>query len=109
MREASESGQIRKAAIDVLVRNINSYLPSGWGKGDRLEFQTASALVWLLSALAIDAGAPELEAKAKRVWSELHGLQPPVGWLPASCEDPLIQQAFALGWPDEMRNANAES
>lgn len=88
--------------MDCLVRDINENFASGWGSGALLELRTAAPLVWLLNALDIDAGASYLRENAKHTWGALLESYPKPGWRPQSPEDPLIQGAFRIGWPEKV-------
>ena len=48
---------------------------------------------------------PESVQRAERVLGNLENLQPPCDWLPRSAVDPLIEKAFAIGWPPNEPNA----
>lgn len=100
MEEARTRGTLRKAAMDVLVRELNGHLPGGWGQGDRVQFHTGGAYAWWVNALTVAARSPELEPAAQRIWQALIRAAPPIGWRPSSVDDPLIQSAFGEGWPE---------
>jgi hypothetical protein len=100
LREAKRTHRMRSAIADSLVRELNERLPAGWNTGDRPEFGAAmSATTWETSIIA-EAGMPELEPVADRIWQALRDVPPPTGWRPRDAEDPLIRRAFDAGWPE---------
>jgi hypothetical protein len=90
--EAKNEVDIRQAAKDSLVRELNYQLPNGWRRGAKNDFETASAYAdWIVR---IEQKRSELKSKAKDVWDSLQGLNPPVGWVPQSPDDRFISEAF---------------
>jgi hypothetical protein len=69
--EASDRDEVRQVAMDGFSREVVENLKRGWGVGP----------------------------KGDAVWNSLKEIQPPRGWLPSGPNDPLIQAAFARGWP----------
>lgn len=93
--EANSEIEIRQAAMDSLVRELNYQLPMGWRHGAKDDFETASAYAdWVVR---IEQKQSDLKKKAKGVWESLEKLNPPVGWRPQSPNDRLISDAF-LSW-----------
>ncbi len=85
--------------MDSLVRDLNYYLPDGWPEEPNRHFKLAHACtVWFVR---LKMAHEELETVADNVESALRELPPPVGWKPASPNDPLIEAAFARCWPVE--------
>jgi len=99
MDEAGQSGTIRDAASDALVRFFRSRLRRGWAKGFHAVYNTVCVHADWVVALTEGEGYAELRPLLDRVWRSLEELSPPVGWVPASPEDPYIRQAFDEGWP----------
>jgi hypothetical protein len=96
-REAREGGSIREAAKDCLVREINGQLRRGWGRGGRVDFQTAGVYAnWMIE---VTRAEPDVRPMVDVVWRELKNLNPDEGWLPSSPDDPLVLAAFSRRWP----------
>ena len=102
--EAVESGRMRHAASDALVRKLHEHLPRGWKRGD-------DAVNRAMLAYAEWAGIVETRAKLVgnpisahiflAVWRALERIGPPEGWLPSDARDDILVRAFAEGWPPE--------
>jgi hypothetical protein len=106
-REAQQQGRIRAAAKDCLAREITGQLRHGWGKGVRVDFQTAGAYAnWVTELTRFQ---PDVRPMADAVWRTLNELKPPPGWLPVGPDDPHIAAAFAAGWPDSDENETQHS
>lgn len=101
MREAISTDQIRMAAMDCLVREINEALPEGWGVGERIRFRTSAVgALWIAELTAeTDKGDLRIKTFARSIWKEIKDLPPDRGWRPVSVDDPLIQHAFSEHWP----------
>lgn len=91
---AEEDQQARKAAVrDSLTRFLRGALRTGWGHGKYWESRVGSALAsWTVTW----GGGDELQ----RVKKALFSLRPPPGWIPGPEDDPILAQAFDLGWPE---------
>jgi hypothetical protein len=101
-REAVEQREVRRFAMELLVREMRAALPSGWHhiKDKGLDGRTVSAVAELDTQLK-NAQAPQADLEAvDRTWKGLLALGPPIGWLPKDTDDPLIQKAFEMGWPE---------
>lgn len=97
-REAVDSGKLRDAAIDCLVRELHRHLKRGWGKGMRADFHTAGVYaVWVGEVTRF---TPSVRPQADAVWQALAASRPPQGWLPSSSADLLVLNAFSIGWPN---------
>jgi hypothetical protein len=96
--EAEAKGSLRDAAMDSLARDLHAYLPNGWRNGAKEDFDTSSAFaVW---ATRLEQRSANVKAYANAVWDALEALSPPAGWSPTGPDDPLVKQAFLLGWPN---------
>lgn len=109
MEEARQTGHVRDAAMDALVRSLNRSVPLGWGVASNADFEHASAYTDWLGILKFRARMPELEAAALRVFEVLKALPPPKGWHPSAPNDPLIAEAFIRGWPPADRNSSMKT
>lgn len=98
--EAVSFNEIAYLAQTSLYRRIKEYFPQGWMLGSRPEWQLACTYSdWLMCL------PPELmdnsRLKAKRVWRLLiNDIKPPVGWIPSSYSDKILQDAF-MHWDGE--------
>lgn len=99
--EANAPETIRVAAMDSLAREIYRYLPNGWNKNAKSDFDTARVYASWIGM--IQEKEPNLRQRAQAVFDALDKLNPPVGWLPAGTHDPVLLHAFALGWPEEPK------
>jgi hypothetical protein len=97
--EAANRDEVRHRAMDGFTREIVENLKRGWGVGKHVEFRTAGVHAAWMALLEFRADAPHLRPKGAAVWDSLKALQPPRGWLPSGPDDPLIEAAFAQGWP----------
>ena len=95
---------LRKHAMDSLVRTIAAEFPQGWN----LEAGSAArrARVWMRwhtvhATLVQPADSADMEERLKRVWVALKAAEPPCGWQPKCGADPIIRAAFADAWPEE--------
>ena len=101
MQEAKLSGRIREAAIDAFARDLNLRLPGGWSSDDRGLSRAAGAIAHALTLVDLEAEAPEHRGKLFATFDALKKHRPPEGWHPTGPDDPLLQRAFAEGWPEE--------
>jgi hypothetical protein len=102
-REAVQQGTVRRYAMEVLVRQMRDALPAGWhhSKDKDLDGKTVSAVA-TLDVRSQSAGASRSDLQAiDRTWKALLALNPPIGWQPKDSNDPVIQKAFEIGWPEE--------
>jgi hypothetical protein len=108
--EAADQDEVRQAAMDGFSREILENLKRGWGVGKHADFRTASVYAGWMALLEFRADAPDLRPKGDAVWISLTAIQPPHGWLPSGPNDPIIQAAFAQGWPPhEVRQVQMAS
>jgi hypothetical protein len=98
--EAVANGTVREAAKDLLVRTINEQLKYGWQKGGHWRFNQAGVYSHFTNDLGTHSGDETLKEIGKRVIAALRQLSPAADWIPKSNDDPLIVQAFDLGWPE---------
>lgn len=97
--EAEQSGTMRIACMDALVRAAAKFIPDGWGAATDYE-RAKFASFWIC---AVDLRAPHRKWFAERlskVWDELVRLSPPATWSPESTDDDFIVRAFDIGWPE---------
>lgn len=106
MQEARASGTLRDAAMDGCARNLNDRLSDGWTEGSGAETFLAGALAGVSAALTVDAESPESARRLEGVYKALRAVRPPVGWRPSGPDDPIIREAFAQGWPEEVQKAD---
>jgi hypothetical protein len=85
--------------MDGFSREVVENLKRGWGVGRHADFRTAGVYAGWMALLEFRADAPQLRPKGDAVWNSLKEIQPPRGWLPSGPNDPVIQAAFARGWP----------
>jgi hypothetical protein len=83
------------------VRELNTHLPAGWGRGKDANYRIASSYADWIAVLEVEVRMPEVVGFANRSWKSLKESQPFIGWLPAGPNDPLIEAAFKQGWPEE--------
>jgi hypothetical protein len=96
--EATARGEVRRAAMDSLARDLNAYIPNGWRHGAKGDFDTARAFAsW---ATRLEQYMPELKSKANAIWDTLEAIKPQAGWSPSGPDDDMIAQAFSIGWPE---------
>src|SRR5579859_2949671 len=60
MREAIQTGRLRHAAMDALVREINSEFPQGWGMGNRIESRWANVWTFWVVGMKLEELSPDL-------------------------------------------------
>jgi hypothetical protein len=96
--EALESGQVREAAMDGLVRVLRDGLLKGWNSREpRNSAANCAYGAW--------AGMLETRTRIKNpdvllaIWRSIEGAHPPEGWLPDSPKDLILQEAFNKHWP----------
>lgn len=122
LQEARSKGQLRWLAMDFLVRHIRDVFQNGWGrvyippssvylteegkkelatKGEenRISFQKAHALGGFVADVSDPDSMPRVTDLAEAIGTVFDELAPPVGWLPADADDPIVQEAFARVWP----------
>ncbi|GIW81980.1 MAG: hypothetical protein KatS3mg105_3787 [Gemmatales bacterium] len=100
IRSAAARGDLRSAAKDCLVRFINEYVKRGWGVGRYFLDRSASAYAaWATTIKGNVPNDEQIERRLKTVFDRLEAASPPNGWLPKDPNDPLIERAFAEGWP----------
>jgi hypothetical protein len=93
--------QLRRVAMDLLVRAIREQLPDGWSQTQSRD-ETVSPEFMNVTAMTLwgtemhSAGISE--EVSDRVWDALCRRAQP-GWIPASTDDETIQAAFAEAWP----------
>ena len=95
--EAMANGTVREACKELLVRTLNDDLKRGWQRGGHWQSNRAGACAHFVSSIW---GPDEYLASAQRVWNALLQLNPPPEWVPRSIDDPLIEKAFEVGWPE---------
>jgi len=100
--EAIARGTAREACKDLLVRTLNDDLKRGWQRGFHWESNRAGAYAHFVTFIW---GPDEYRDFGERVWDALKGLDPPPDWIPQSIDDPLIEKAFDLGWPEHPKPA----
>lgn len=102
--EAVEQAATRQFAMQTLVREMLDVLPNGWihKKGSsRFEMKTTHSIAYIKGELKrVLASREDIEA-TDRVWNALLDMDPPQGWLPKDINNPLIQKAFDIGWPEK--------
>jgi hypothetical protein len=98
MNEAAKAGQVREAAMDVLVRSLNRFMCEGWGVGDD-SWKRAKVFSEFATIVALNSNLEDIDLLVRNVFDALKAGQPPLGWLPKNVADPLIQLAFTNGWP----------
>jgi len=98
LEEAKRLGAVRAAAADSLVRTINEHLRGGWGVGYRSEFKYAAVVSDWITMLEMHFRGESVVESGRKVWASLEAMAPPIGWKPVGSDDPLIQEAFKLGW-----------
>jgi hypothetical protein len=98
MHEAVQTGRVRDAAMDVLVRSVNRFMPNGWGGGPDPVWELAQTFSEFGTIVALNAKTSEVDLLVRQVFEALKASRPPHGWLPASAADRFIQEAFAHGW-----------
>jgi len=98
LQRAAAVGRLREAAKDALVRFLADSIKRGWGRGGRFSYKPACALGdWTVCVLRC-SGSPAdagLKGTLKKVGDYLQKCDPPVGWVPESPDDALIERAFA--------------
>jgi hypothetical protein len=99
--EAVDRDEVRQVAMDGFSREIVENLKRGWGVGRHADFRTAGVYAGWMALLEFRADAPHLRPMGDAVWNSLKEIQPPQGWLPSGPNDPIIQAAFAKGWPPQ--------
>jgi hypothetical protein len=103
--EALETGTLREAAQDSLVRClVGSLNLRGWGEGINFESRRARAFAHWVTSLCQYGKAQDLEPFAKAVFDALERIPPPQGWSPTGPSDPHILRAFEVGWPATTRS-----
>jgi hypothetical protein len=87
--------------MDTLTRCFREKLTEGWceAKGGPKEYKTASVYSSWSSYLTVHGDMAALDKTLWKTWRALEAIGPPMGWLPESPNDPLIQEAFGRGWP----------
>jgi hypothetical protein len=100
MQEAKRDGTLRQAAMDAFARELNWRLPEGWVPDGPAESRAAGAYASTTTLVEIDGESPQFHGQLLEMYQSLKLLQPPIGWRPAGGNDPLIQEAFARGWPE---------
>ncbi len=100
LKEADTPSKKRQASADMLVRELNQYLPDGWELGEKTDFRRASAFAAWASNTRDKSVKLDPNHRARAVFDALKLLNPPKGWLPKSTGDSFVQEAFRRGWPD---------
>lgn len=96
--QANLIGRLREAAQDSLTRELWARLRRGWPSStDDWERRAAAFAAWV-SHIEVAAQAPELRGRLDAVWHVLEA-KARSGWLPKDPRDPLIDEAFQIGWP----------
>jgi hypothetical protein len=90
--EALERNCFERFARASLVREMYEQLPQGWGIGENVEYRRASVCAKWCRTLG-----SEYDHATGRVFDALEAANPPVGWLPAGADDPIIDKAFREG------------
>jgi hypothetical protein len=98
LAECRDAERFMEGAAECLARSIVHQFPKGWRRSVRADFRVASALVnWATSMLHdVDQkvlSKTDLDAIATALTEQV---SPPLGWLPSTGQDPLIQEAFGL-------------
>jgi hypothetical protein len=93
------SGRVQDAAKDSLIRNLVEELPNGWGVGDNAKWKSILALSSWSSELEVTGGFVELSKILNAISDAIRTLPPPIGWLPKSPDDPILDAAFRKYWP----------
>jgi len=101
--EAIANDKVRDAVKDLLVRTLNDITKRGWGRGGHWESNRAMAYSHFVTDVPTYSRNAVKQDVAIKVWMALESLQPPVGWLPVSVNDPLIEKAFEIGWPETSK------
>ena len=98
--DAARQGHLREAILDTLVRRLREHLRQGWNHGKMAKERRASAYSqWELPTFDRQRFAGITE----RIWQALIDLSPPDDWCPESAKDPLLEKAFASGWPEDRQ------
>lgn len=96
--EAIANGRVREACKELLVRTLNDDLKRGWQRGGHWESNRAGAYAHFVNEIWRQE---EYRSYGEQVWRALVELMPPSEWVPKSIDDPLIQKAFEVGWPEK--------
>ena len=102
--EALNRNCFERFARATLVREMYDELPQGWGVGEKADFRRAGVYAGWCDTLG-----QEYDDATDRVWDALKRLGPPVGWLPADADDPLVVKAFQEGEFEKALEAAAKN
>ena len=103
VNDAHQRGRLREAAADALVRCLREVVRGGWAVSKRAEVDALSAFsAWSSTFAAPAVAMPAAHKFSQAVWEALRALPPEQGWLPADGADPLVEEAFRVGWPAEQ-------
>lgn len=90
--EALAKKRFGRFARASLVRSIYEQLPQGWGVGEKVDFRRAGVYADWRGTIG-----PEYNDATDRVFDALEAANPPLGWLPAGADDPIIDKACREG------------
>ena len=100
-QEANHIGLLRNAVIDSVIRLMHDIVPVGWmSYSDCTPGAREAGVFATLTGDLQQFGLPVSDlftACANAIFDS----KPPVGWLPTSHADPVLQSAFDLRWPTE--------
>jgi hypothetical protein len=89
----------RELARDTLLRSLCDHVASGWNCGKQARWKRALAFSeWNLPRE--QGNWDQINALADRVWKEIESQDPPPEWCPRTLDDPILEVAFSLGWPE---------
>lgn len=102
IRSAARDQRLRSAAVDCLSRLLVQHIKRGWGNGRHFPLRVASAFGdWKYTIREFASRDDLLNQKVNSVIEAIKASEPPNGWVPTSGEDPILQDAFRIGWPNE--------
>jgi hypothetical protein len=99
LTECRDLDEVEQGAAECLARRIVEAFPKGWRRSIRADFGVATALANWKSGMLHSVEQKVLsEDDIEAIGDALtNDVRPPVGWVPESGRDPLIQRAFELG------------
>lgn len=101
VRTATGEGRLRGAAADCLSRFLVQHVKRGWGCGRHFPLRVASAFGdWKTVVRQFSESDHLLDQRLDAVTEAIKASNPPKGWIPASGNDPILQEAFEVGWPE---------